>query len=281
MFMKKICAITMVRNDEFYLRRWVEYYGTQLGRDNLRIYFDGEDQQVPSFCDGVYTELKPRIPGMVVKAEKERLSFLSYQAERLMKEEGYDIVIGTDADEFLVVDPDTGKSLREYLASISINVSVSGLGVDVGQHLDLETAVDDSQSFLSQRSYAYLCSRYTKPSVIAAPVRWGSGFHRIKGHGYHIDRNLFLFHFGSIDLEMIKDRMTNSDLLSTGRLGHIKKRAGTIYAITGARARNWEPTVSRMRLVQQFLRQPFAWNKPWNPINKVIVRIPDRFKKII
>ena len=281
MFMKKICAITMVRNDEFYLRRWVEYYGTQLGRDNLRIYFDGEDQQVPSFCDGVYTELKPRIPGMVVKAEKERLSFLSYQAERLMKEEGYDIVIGTDADEFLVVDPDTGKSLREYLASISINVSVSGLGVDVGQHLDLETAVDDSQSFLSQRSYAYLCSRYTKPSVIAAPVRWGSGFHRIKGHGYHIDRNLFLFHFGSIDLEMIKDRMTNSDLLSTGRLGHIKKRAGTIYAITGARARNWEPTVSRMRLVQKFLRQPFAWNKPWNPINKVIVRIPDRFKKII
>ena len=281
MSMKKICAITMVRNDEFYLRRWVEYYGTQLGRDNLRIYFDGEDQQVPSFCDGVYTELKPRIPGMVVKAEKERLSFLSYQAERLMKEEGYDIVIGTDADEFLVVDPDTGKSLREYLASISINVSVSGLGVDVGQHLDLETAVDDSQSFLSQRSYAYLCSRYTKPSVIAAPVRWGSGFHRIKGHGYHIDRNLFLFHFGSIDLEMIKDRMTNSDLLSTGRLGHIKKRAGTIYAITGARARNWEPTVSRMRLVQKFLRQPFAWNKPWNPINKVIVRIPDRFKKII
>ena len=40
-FVKKICAITMVRNDEFYLRKWVEYYGAQLGRDNLRIYFDG------------------------------------------------------------------------------------------------------------------------------------------------------------------------------------------------------------------------------------------------
>ena len=69
----------MVRNDEFYLRKWVEYYGNQLGRANLRIYFDGEDQRVPDFCEGVYTELKPRIPGMVVKSEKERLSFLSRQ----------------------------------------------------------------------------------------------------------------------------------------------------------------------------------------------------------
>ena len=32
----------MVRNDEFYLRKWVEYYGAQLGRENLKIYFDGE-----------------------------------------------------------------------------------------------------------------------------------------------------------------------------------------------------------------------------------------------
>ena len=38
--MKKICAITMVRNDEFYLRKWVEYYGAQLGRENLRVFFD-------------------------------------------------------------------------------------------------------------------------------------------------------------------------------------------------------------------------------------------------
>lgn len=279
--MKKICAITMVRNDEFYLRKWVEYYGAQLGKENLRIYFDGEDQQIPVFCTGIYTELKPRIPGLVVKAEKERLAFLSNQAARLMKEEGYDLVIGIDADEFLVVDPKLGKTLSEYLSSIDINVSVSGLGVDVGQHLDYEKAIDASRPFLSQRSYAYLCSRYTKPSVIAEPVRWGSGFHRIKGHNYHIDKNLYLFHFGSIDLEMIKERMSNNDLVSTGRLKHIKKRAKTIYLVTGAKARDWDKTVEGMRRVQQWMRQIFAWNKPWNPIMKVVVKIPERFKNLI
>ena len=279
--MKRICAITMVRNDEFYLRKWVEYYATQLGRENLRIYFDGEDQRVPDFCEGVYTELKPRIPGMVVKAEKERLTFLSQQAARLMQEKGYDLVIGVDADEFLVVDPNQGKTLLEYLSEKEVNVCLSGLGVDVGQHLDREGVIDGSKSFLSQRRYAYLCSRYTKPSVIARPVTWGSGFHRIKGHNYHIDEHLYLFHFGSIDLEMIKKRMGNADLVSTGRLGHIKKRAKTIYVVTNAKARDWDKTVRGMRCVQQWLRQPLAWNKPWNPITKVVVTIPERFENVL
>ena len=279
--MKRICAITMVRNDEFYLRKWVEYYAAQLGRENLRIYFDGEDQRVPDFCEGVYTELKPRIPGMVVKAEKERLTFLSQQAAHLMHEEGYDLVIGVDADEFLVVDPNQGKTLQEYLSAREVSVCLSGLGVDVGQHLEREGVIDASKSILSQRSYAYLCSRYTKPSVISQPVVWGSGFHRVKGHNYHIDENLFLFHFGSIDLEMIKERMGNNDLISTGRLEHIKKRAKTIYIITGAKAREWDKTVKGMCRIQQWLRQPMAWNKPWNPITKVVVRIPERFKDII
>lgn len=279
--MKKICAITMVRNDEFYLRKWVEYYGAQLGRENLRIYFDGEDQRVPDFCEGVYTELKPRIPGMVVKSEKERLTFLSHQAARLMKEEGYNLVIGVDADEFLIVDPKLGKTLQEYLGMVDVKVCLSGLGVDVGQHLDREGVIDGSRPFLNQRHYAYLCSRYTKPSVIAQPVMWGSGFHRVKGHNYHIDENLFLFHFGSIDLEMIKERMGNADLVSTGRLGHIKKRAKTIYVVTAAKARDWDKTVRGMRHVQQWLRQPFAWNKPWNPITKVVVSIPERFKNVL
>ena len=279
--MKRICAITMVRNDEFYLRKWVAYYGAQLGRENLRIYFDGEDQRVPDFCKGVYTKLKPRIPGMVVKSEKERLNFLSHQAARLMREEGYDLVIGVDADEFLIVDPKKGQTLQEYLSSIDVKVCVSGLGVDVGQHLDQEGVIDGSIPFHDQRSYAYLCSRYTKPSVIAQPVMWGSGFHRVKGHDFQIDKHLYLFHFGSIDLEMIKERMGNADLVSTGRLGHIKKRAKTIYVVTATTARDWDKTVGGMRRVQQWLRQPFAWNKPWNPITKVVVRIAERFKGIV
>lgn len=278
--MKKICVITMVRNDEFNLAKWVEYYGRELGKENLYIYFDGTDQTVPDFCEGCMTELRPRNPGMVVKSEKIRLGFLSEKAAELMTK-GYDVVIGTDADEYLVVDPDLGMGLREYLSSIKIKDSVSGLGVDIGQNLNEEGVISGEIPYFQQRRYGYLCSRYTKPSVISSPVTWGSGFHRIKGHNFHIDPNLFLFHTGSIDLKMIEDRMSDNDLISTGRLKHIQKRAKTIYVVSKAKIREWDRTVKVVRWVQQHLRPVNSWNKPWNPVTKVVVRIPDRFVGIL
>lgn len=278
--MKRICALTMVRNDDFNLRKWVEYYGRELGKENLYIYFDGTDQEIPDFCEGTHAELRQRNPGMVVKSEKIRLSFLSDKAAELMSS-GYDVVIGTDADEYLVVEPSLNKGLLEYLSSIKIKHSVSGLGIDIGQNLNCETVISGDMPYFEQRRYGYLCSRYTKPSVISSPVMWGSGFHRIKGHDFHIDPNLFLFHTGSIDLKMIEDRMKDNDLLSTGRLKHIQKRAKTIFVVSKARIREWDKTVRLVRWIQQYIRPINSWNKPWNPITKFVVRIPDRYVGIL
>ena len=61
----------------------------------------------------------------------------------------------------------------------------------------------------------------------------------------------------------------------------IKKRAKTIYVVSENKARDWDSTVGKMRIVQQTLRQIFAWNKPWNPITKVVVKIPDRFRNVL
>ena len=113
--MKKIAALTMVRNDDFFLRKWVEYYGAQLGKENLYIFFDGTDQVIAPFCEGTHAELHEKIGLHVVSAEKGRLRFLSEQAAALL-ERGYDLVIGVDADEFIVVDPKLGLSLPEYLS---------------------------------------------------------------------------------------------------------------------------------------------------------------------
>ena len=192
--MKKICALTMVRNDEFYLRKWVAYYGAELGVENLYVYLDGKDQEIPDWCPGVNVEAVDKIPGLVVEAEKGRLDFLSARAADLLKV--YDLVIGVDADEFLIVDPKLGLSLSEYLDKADIKVSMSGLGVDVGQHTGEEGDIRTDDTFLNQRHYARLSTRYTKPCVIAKPVRWGRGFHRIKGHNFHIGKGLYLFHFG-------------------------------------------------------------------------------------
>ena len=277
--MKKICALTMVRNDEFYLRKWVAYYGHELGMENLYVYLDGKDQEIPDWCPGVNVTAVDKIPGQVVEAEKGRLDFLSAKAAELLKT--YDLVIGVDADEILIVDPKLGLSLVEYLTKADIDVSLSGLGVDVGQHTGQEGDIRSDDTFLNQRHYARLSTRYTKPCVIARPVRWGRGFHRIKGHNFHIGKGLYLFHFGYFDLGRIKARFDDPSRRAAGWTKHLERRSKTIRQVTEGRPKDWDRTTAFARFLQTVCRPPYAWNKPAMFELVLIVRIPERFREIV
>lgn len=270
----------MVRNDDFFLRKWIAYYGDRLGRENLFVYFDGKDQTVPDFCAGVNVTLCERHAGDVAGSDRTRARFLSQQAAMRMSE-GYDLAIGTDVDEFLVVDPALGQDLHEFLSSRRIGVSLSALGIDVGQNLNSEKRIDPARPFLRQRRYAYVYSRYTKASVLAKPCRWGSGFHRVKGHNLHIAEGLYLFHFGCVDLDRLRDRMDDKDRLEAGWSKHLAKRARTIKIVSGIKARKWEPTVRFMRRMHQYCRPIFAVNKPTAFGLRRVVEIPERFADIV
>lgn len=269
----------MARNDEFFLNRWIKYYGRELGEENLYIYLDGMDQPIPAGAGKANVIHCERIAGQVVVAEKKRLSFLSEMAAKLLNT--YDIVIGADADEFLLVDPACGKGLAEYLGFIDIRSSVSGLGMDVAQKEDEEAMLNPENLFLEQRKFAHVSPKYTKTSVIAKPVKWGSGFHRIKCRNYHIDPNLYLFHFGSVDVDMIKMRFQDKDRIETGRKKHIQKRARTVDIIVENKIRHSERWFRLARVLQTYFRQVYAWNKPTMLGFKLIIRIPERFKSIV
>ena len=270
----------MVRNDDFYLRKWVEYYGREFGRENLYIFFDGRDQDVPDFCEGTHASLEDKIQGQVVDMEKTRLSFLSGKAKELFSD-GYNLVIGVDADEFVVVDPKLGIGLAEYLDKTEIKDSISGLGVDVGQKIGEEPDIDGARTFLSQRHYARLSTRYTKPSIIARPLRWGRGFHRVKGHNFHIAKDLYLFHLGYFDIERIKARFDDPSRRQAGWTKHLKRRSETIRMVTTRKVREWDKWTTIARRTQTLVRPPYAWNKPSMFESVIIVRIPERFDNII
>jgi hypothetical protein len=277
--MKKIGVITMARNDNFFLERWIKYYGAQLGEENLFIYLDGKDQDAPNnpgkaniiFCD--------RIPGQIGSAEPGRLAFLSVEASKKLKD--YDIIIGVDADEFLVVEPKLNKTLAEYLSEIKIGTTVSGLGFDVGQKLGEEKVIDGSKSFLSQRSYAIIDPDYTKPCVITKPITWGVGFHRIRGHNYKIDKNLYMFHFGCFDLKMLEDRILDKDRIAAGWSKHLQKRRRTIDIVTQKDFIENENLLPLARFIQTWFRPIYKWNRPSMLNLDLVIKIPERFKGVI
>lgn len=275
--LKKIIAMTMVRNDRF-LSKWVEHYGRELGLSNLRIFFDGEDQKVPPFCAGAVTQVLPKMQGDVVATDRQRTRFMSEQAAALMDHEGADMVIATDADEFLVVDPDIGLGLAEFLSGQPRHPCYSGLGVDVLQHLPSEGAADFSRPFLSQRHRGWLYSRYTKPSVITRRLKWGGGYHRVKGVNFHIVPGLYLFHFGGVDQESLREISADASRVDNGWTRHQLKRQRALRRISRVKAIDWERGVRIARTLQTFCRPIFALNKPSTYGLRIVARIPERFK---
>jgi len=278
--MKKIAALTMVRNDDFYLRKWVDYYGAQLGRDNLYIFFDGTDQVVPPFCEGTHSVVLPKVGTNIVSNDKGRVAVMSAKAADLFAS-GYDLVIGTDADEILVVDPRRGLSLPEYLSRQKIKTSLSALGLDFGQKIGEEGDITDMDLFLQQRHYAQIGTRYTKASVLARPCAWGSGFHRVKGHNFHIGSDFYLLHFGYFDMKRLQERFQDADRVHLGWEGHMQKRARTIRYATELPARDFDRWTRFARICQTLCRPPYALNKPAMFELKIVVRIPDRFQNLV
>lgn len=270
---KKIAAITMARNDEFFLNRWIKYYGNLLGEENLYIYLDGLDQKKPSKAGKANITKLPHKEEQVQKGDKTRILLLSDLAKKLFNK-GYDIVIGCDCDEFLVIDPALNITLPEYLSDIKHKTSVSGLGLDVGQDLQTESVLDKDKPFLEQRHFALLSTRYTKPVVLFKPAIWGSGFHSVKGHNFHIDKNLYLLHFGSVDLEMIKNKIGDRN---PSWEKHLNKRAKTIYLISNAKKKTKSKKLAR--IVQTFVRPIYDLNKPAMFGLKWVTEIPQSFIK--
>jgi hypothetical protein len=276
--MKKIAVITMARNDEFFLNRWIAYYGRQFGEENLFVYLDGNDQQPPSDAGKANIQIVEKQGVKVVDAEKCRLDFLSNKAAELFAN-GYQLVIGCDADEFLIVDSNTGKNLADYLSSIKIKTSVSALGVDVGQHLTKELPIDKSKPVLTQRNFALINSRFTKTNIIAKPLHWGRGFHRINGHNFHIDKNLFLIHLGNIDYKMLWEKFNSQDIIVRGEQAHYQRaRFSIINSISNNKAIDGDKIFDKARKIQTFFRPIYAWNKPSMLKIRWIVKLPERFK---
>ncbi|SMR81555.1 hypothetical protein SAMN04488030_2025 [Aliiroseovarius halocynthiae] len=277
--MKHIAVIATVRNGGIFLPKWIDYYGQQFGEQNLFVTLDGADESHPRDTDVNFTAIPhrpmPRVPG-----EKRRAAYLSAQARTLFMQ-GYDAVIATDIDEFIVVDPRANVSLAEYLSAVDGVESLSALGLDVIQHLDNEGEIDPKSNWLAQRKYAQLASRYTKPSITFKPLNWGSGMHRIKGRNFRIDPNLFMIHTGMIDAKIAKVIGMGDDRVSQGWSAHQERREKVFQQIRKEPAEDGNAAFTRARRKMSVLRPIHAWNKPGSIRKNSIVKLPDEFADIL
>lgn len=277
--MKRVAVMTTVRNDTLFLTRWIAYYGGIFGPENLFVIFDGQDQIAPPEANAINVIALPNIPRSVIIGERYRARASSHFAHALMA--SYDIVIAMDVDEFIVVDPALNTDLLSYLSSKDLPSSVSALGLDVIQHIDHEAELDLSQGFLAQRHYALVSARYTKPNIITKKVFWGAGHHRIKRRNFHIDPNLFMFHFGSVDLKFSAARNGDRDATSVGWTAHIARRYALFDLMKRSIPLDGDSFFAKARRLLTWRRPFYAWNKPQMLKGDPVVKIPERFYDIV
>lgn len=276
---KKIGVISMVRNDKFFISKWINYYGAQFGHENLFLILDGLDQPLPEAHEKINVLKLPHQSFGRARGDRNRSKIVSFLARALFCR--YDIIIAHDIDEYLVVDPILNQSLDGYLQKPVTTASLSALGLDVGQHRGSELPIDQARPFLEQRSFAHVSARYTKPVVATAPITWGSGFHRVKGRNFYIDPNLFLFHFGMVDYNIAESKITDKALKNSGWSGHFERRYYLFDLIEKKKAIDGDDFFKKARLRETLFRPFFALNKPGTLKEMPIIKIPERFRPVI
>ncbi|TFH38644.1 MAG: glycosyltransferase family 2 protein [Bacteroidia bacterium] len=276
---KKIGVISMVRNDNFFVARWIKYYGAQLGHENLYLILDGHDQPLPEEHETINVIRVPHREMGRSEGDRNRARLVSSLARSLFLR--YDILIAHDIDEFLVIDPALNQGFDEYFQKTIRSASLSALGLDVGQHLETELPIDSARPFLEQRGFAHVSARYTKAVVATRPLTWGSGFHRVKGKNFHIDPNLYLFHFGMVDYNNSRSKIDDQSLQKAGWQRHFDRRFELFDLILKNNSIEGDDFFTRARRRQSLYRPLFALNKPGMLNEKPIIRIPERFRSVV
>ena len=195
-----VAAITMVRNERAMLPRWVRHYAAQCGGPEHLLVID--DNSTDGSTDGLPCPVI-RIPPLTKgHFEPSRLSLLSKFAAGLL--EAYDAVVVTDADEFLVAEPQKYATLVDLVADRPDEPVLGAMGINLVHHLGHEAALDPSLPLLAQRRLAKFIPLMCKPAVKRVPAPWTAASHGVKGTPYRIDPDLYMFHAKFSDRDALR-----------------------------------------------------------------------------
>ncbi len=199
-----IAFVTMVRDDQFFLRLWVEYYARHVPRHHLFILLDGFDQIPPDFTAGCQIITVPRSepgPGWDMR----RWTMLAdFNATLLGR---FDVVVLNDVDEIIVADPASGISLLDAIGRAREVGVISPFAVEVVHRYDIcPDPIDPTRPVLRQRPHVRIHSSYSKPCITSVPVRWSLGGHRSDYPRLDLDPVLYLFHLRFFDRDMLLAR---------------------------------------------------------------------------
>ncbi|MBN2906908.1 MAG: glycosyltransferase family 2 protein [Rhodobacteraceae bacterium] len=204
-------ALTMVRGEDFFLARWLEHYRRFLPDEHIYVLNHGADPKVTEIARGVnviglpYDETRKSV-------NQRRWQILSQFTSGLTQ--FYNWVICNDVDELVVLDPEQGDNLLDYLlerrkaraAPVLIPFAIEMVHVP---ELEPEPLCP-GEPIIGKRRIYRLNSNYAKPCITSVPLDFKPGGHGSTVHKFKIDPHLYNFHLRFVDYGMCMARLDKS-----------------------------------------------------------------------
>ena len=192
--MQTLAAVTMVRDDAFFLKAWLRHYGEMLGRENCYVVNHGRGAEVARLADGCNII---GIPGDPHKNfDVKRWGLLNNIVGGLRRY--YRHVMVGDVDELVVLDPESGQTLLQRMEEMPEGRVLTPLGLEVIHRIDLEDEAIGAR-ILGPRMHVRPAPHYSKPCLISAPVKIARGGHFTQYDKVHVPDDMYLLHLKFCD----------------------------------------------------------------------------------
>ena len=216
--MQTVAALTMVRDDPFYLKLWLRYYGTLLGRENCYVVNHGRGEQVAELAQGCNVIGIPGDPHKNFDMKRWRMLNNFVMGLRCY----YDHVIVGDVDELVVLDPAAGMTLPEWLKTVPANRVLTPLGLEVIHRIDLEDE-PVTGPVLGPRRHVRPAPHYSKPCVVSTGTKIARGGHFTQYGKLHTPDHLYLFHLKFCDFGAYAETMDRRNEVSAATGATVKE----------------------------------------------------------
>ena len=218
--MQTAAAVTMVRVDLFFLRAWLDHYGTMLGCENCYIINHGYGTEVAELAQGCNII---GIPGDPHKNfDVKRWGMLNSLLGGLRKYFRH-VIVG-DVDELVVVDPATGKNLLQYLEEAPEKQVLIPVGLEVIHRIDLEPE-PITDRIIGPRRFVRPAPHYSKPCIVSAASKLSRGGHFAQHPRLHAPDELYLFHLKFCDFGQYAEAMDRRNAITAEMCDDIKGTA--------------------------------------------------------
>ncbi len=218
--MQTVAALTMVRDDAFFLKAWLRHYGTLFGREHCYIVNHGRGEEVAALAEGCNII---GIPGDAHKNfDMKRWRLLNNLVQGLRCY--YNHVIVGDVDELVVMDPDADGDLLSFIQGIKPGRVVTPMGLEVIHRIDVEdTPITDA--ILGPRRHVRPAPHYSKPCIVSTGVKIARGGHFTQYEKLHVPDELYLMHLKFCDFGTYSDAMDRRNAVTEATGATVKEAA--------------------------------------------------------